>query len=165
MSNFYLGDTQILYILVEGIKVPIACLTENSFTEQVDMIETTTADNKGWKTGRPLNQSYSISFSGLQVESNFAAPTQASLDILKIYKRRRQLVNWVIETETTFIEGGTGYIVGLTDSSAAEGLLTFSGQILGYGSLAIPSLAVPDNYIFQDGNNYIFQDANNFIYN
>jgi len=164
-NTFFKGETQILYIFVGGIKVPISCLTENSLSESVDMLETTTADNKGWKTGRPLNQSYQISFSGIQVLSNIAAPTQASLDILKHYKRNRKLINWVIETETTFIEGGSGYIVDLTDSSAAEGLLTFSGSILGYGALAIPSLKIPNNYIFQDGNNYIFQDANNYIFN
>ena len=165
MSNtFYLGQTQILYILVSGIKVPISCLTENSLSESVDMLETTTQDNKGWKTGQPLNQSYNISFSGVQIVSNVSPPTQASLDVLKILKRRRELINWVIETETTFIEGGSGFITSLTDSSAAEGLLTFSGNILGYGALAIESLATPDNYIFQDGENYIFQDSNNYIF-
>ena len=163
-NTFYKGETQILYILVNGVKVPIACLTENALTESVDMLETTTQDNQGWKTGQPLNQGYNISFSGVQIESNFAAPSQASLDILKHYKRARKLINWVIETDTTFIEGGSGFIVGLTDSSAAEGLLTFSGSILGYGALAIPSLKDPLNYIFQDGENYIFQNADNYIF-
>lgn len=164
-STFYKGNTQILYIFVEGIKVPIACVTDNALNETVDVLETTTQDNGGWKTGRPLNQSYTISFSGVQVESNFAVPTQASLDILKILKRRRELINWVIETETTFIEGGSGYIVNLSDSSTADGLLQFSGEILGYGALAIPDLAVPESFIFQDGNNYIFQDNANYIFN
>ena len=163
MSNFYKGSTQILYLLIDDIQVPISCLTSNSFTESVDMLETTTQDNRGWKTGRPLNQGFNISFSGIQVESNFALPTQASLDILKIFKRRRELVNWFIATESTFVEGGSGYITDLTDSSTAEGLLEFSGTILGYGALAIPNLEVPNAFIFQDGEQFIFQDANQII--
>ena len=157
-DTFFNGSEQILFILVDGLKVPIACLTDNSFQESVEMLNTTTADNKGWKTGRPLTQSYSISFSGIQIESNFGAPQKASLDILRILKRRRELISWVIDTGTTFTEGGQGYIVNLSESSSADGLLTFSGQILGYGILATQALKEPSNYIFQGNEeNYIFQ--------
>ena len=158
MSDFFNGSEQILSILIDGVKTPIACLTENSFSESSDFIETTTRDNKGWKTGRPLNQGYSISFSGIQVVSNIPTPTQASYDILKIFKRQRLLIDWIIETSTdVFVEGGQGYITALSESSAAEGLLTFSGEILGYGALEIPALKAPSNFIFQGGENYIFQ--------
>jgi hypothetical protein len=163
-ETFYKGNTQILYIFVEGIKIPVACLTDNSISRQVDFLETTTQDNGGWKTGQPLNKSYRISFSGVQIESNFAAPTKASLDILEILFQNGTLFNWTIETESTFIDGGSGRISTLTDSSSAEGLLTFTGEILGHGAMLVKYLAIPDNYIFQNGDNYIFQDSNNYIF-
>ena len=165
MSDFYKGSTQILYIFVEGNKVPVSCITDNSITRQADFLQTTTQDNKGWKTSKALNKSYNISVSGVQIESNFAAPTKASLDILEILFQNGTLFNWTIETETTFIDGGTAQVSSLTDSSSAEGLLTFTAELVGYGPMLEKYLAIPDNYIFQNGDNYIFQDTNNYIFN
>ena len=163
-ETFYKGETQILYIFVEGLKVPVSCLTDNSITRQVDFLETTTQDNKGWKTGQPLNKSYSISFSGVQIESNFTVPTKASLDILEILFQNSVLFNWTIETASTFIDGGSGRISTLTDSGSIDGFLTFTGEILGYGPMLEKFLAIPESFIFQNGDNYVFQDSNNYVF-
>ena len=44
------GDIRILYIYDKTAYSPIGCLTENSFSESVEMLDTTTRDNGGWKT-------------------------------------------------------------------------------------------------------------------
>jgi hypothetical protein len=164
-ETFFKGETQILYFTLGGVDVPVACLTDLSFNESVEMLDTTTQDNQGFSTSRPLNQSYDISFSGVQVESNFAAPSKVSLDLLRIYKRRRQRMDWVIKTGTTFTDSGKCYIIDLSDVSGAEGLLTFSGKLAGYGALPISALEEPLNFIFQNGDNFGFQkEDDNFIF-
>ena len=66
MEN-YKGEDRILYIKIDNLFVPIGCLTENSFSESVDTIDTTTRENMGWTSSRPVMQSYSISFNGIQI--------------------------------------------------------------------------------------------------
>ena len=66
MNDFTNGTYKVLSIKQDNVYLPIGCLTENSFEESVDMLDTTTRDNpNGWKTSRPVGQQYSISFSGL----------------------------------------------------------------------------------------------------
>jgi hypothetical protein len=49
--------------------LPIGCLTANSMEESSEFIDTTTRDNEGWTTSRPVMQSYNLSFSSLQVNT------------------------------------------------------------------------------------------------
>ena len=59
------GGYSILYIKWVDEFLPIGCLTSDSFSEEIEMLETTTRDNGGWKTSTPTNQNYNISFDGI----------------------------------------------------------------------------------------------------
>ena len=156
-ETFYKGEEQILYLVVDGIDCPIACLTDNSFSETVDMLETTTVDNGGWKTSRPLNQSYTMSFSGLQIITDETTPTRYSLDLLRVLKRARTLIEWKIGVDGVFEQTGEGYIVSLEENAPVGDLLSFSGSIEGYGEPTIIDIA-DTVYQYEDGDVYIFED-------
>ena len=78
---------------------PIGMLTANSFSEEIDTIDSTTRDNAGWKTQTLTNQSYSIEFSGIVIKTLFNNGdfTKISYDRLKDIKRSRQLIEWKIQ--------------------------------------------------------------------
>lgn len=131
-ETFYKGENQILYIYDGSSWLPIACLTSNSFDEDVEMLDTTTTDNAGWKTSRPLNQSYRISFEGVQIVTDEITPTRYSYNLLKVFKRNRTQISWKIESDID-TEEGLGYITELSESAPVGELLSFSGTIEGYG--------------------------------
>ena len=121
------GDDKILYLYVDPDWVPISCLTENSFSEQVDLIEV----NLGlWAASRPTNQGYSISFAGIQDDAS--ALTYSDL---KTIKRAKTLIRWRIEDVNTLAgEQGYGFITSISESAPAGDLLTFEGTIVGFGA-------------------------------
>ena len=150
----YKGSEQLLYLVINGFDVPIGCLTENSFNETSEMLDTTTTDNAGWKTSIPLNQEYNIDFTGIEVLSDIETPTLYSYDLLKQLKRNRERVTWkkAINVDEV-VETGYGYITDLGETSPAGEFITFNGTIKGYG---VPVSTT--NYTMQDGNNFIFND-------
>lgn len=97
--DFINGEDRILFIKINANWLPIGCLTDNSMQESIEMIDTTTRDNAGWSTSTPLVQSYSISFSGLQLNSTVVGGNFniASYDKLKQLKRDRILLDWKIQ--------------------------------------------------------------------
>jgi hypothetical protein len=110
--DFVNGEDRILYVKINGAYLPIGCLTDNSFEESVEFLNTTTRDNGGWNTSRPLNQQYSIPFNGVQVNSTLAGGNfnVASYDKLKQLKRNRQLIDWKIQgTVYPIVDYGKGY--------------------------------------------------------
>ena len=155
------GTYRILFIEWDEVYLPVGLLTSESFSEGVDMIDTTTRDNNGWKTSQPTNQFYNISFDGLIVNTNFNGGdfTKVSLDRLIILKRSRTLINWKIQdTNLTFIDSGSGYITELSNSSNIDEFITFNANIEGFGT---PSSTSGIVFTLQDGNNNIIQDGNN----
>lgn len=133
--DFYKGQDRILYIKVLGSYLPIACLQDNPFSETSEFIDTTTRDNQGWSTSRPTNQSYTISFSGLQVNSTIAGGTftVVSYDKLKQLKRSRALLEWKIEGNFPAVDYGKCYIQELSEATPVDEFLTFAGSLVGYG--------------------------------
>jgi len=133
--EYYKGESRILYIKVIGSYLPIACLTDNPFSETSEFIDTTTRDNKGWNTSRPTNQSYTISFNGLQLNTsviggNFSV---VSYDTLKKLKRTKALLEWKIEGDFPVVDYGKAYISEISEANAVEEFLTFSGTMIGFG--------------------------------
>ena len=61
------GDSKILYLKKSTSQAyePVGCLNSNSLSEESETINTTTRDNKGWETIKPIRQRYTMSFSGL----------------------------------------------------------------------------------------------------
>jgi hypothetical protein len=154
------GTYRILYIKYSGVYLPIGLLTSESFSEGVDMIDTTTRDNAGWKTSRPTNQSYNISFEGLIKNTNFNGGdfTKISLDKLRVFKRNRTLIEWKLQDNAlTFVDTGSGYITELGDSSSIDEFISFNANIEGYGTPTSESGLV---YNLEDGNGNQIQDGN-----
>lgn len=162
--DFVNGEDRILYVKINGAYLPIGCLTDNSFDESVEFLDTTTRDNEGWKTSRPLNQQYSIPFNGVQVNSTLAGGNfnVASYDKLKQLKRNRQLIDWKIQgTLYPIVDYGKGYIGSISEANAVGEFMTFTGSITGYGKplMASANLVVLNNgdptVIVNNGNNNV----------
>jgi len=139
MEN-YKGEDRILYIKVEDVFIPIGCLNQNSFSESVDTIDTTTRENQGWTSVRPVMQSYNISFDGIQIltTTEQGDTTKASYDLLKVLKRNRTLLDWKIMGSTfPIVDYGQCYITDLSEATPVNELITFSGTLTGYGEVKI----------------------------
>jgi len=161
MEN-YKGEDRILYIKIDDLFVPIGCLTENSFSESVDTIDTTTRENMGWTSSRPVTQSYSIAFSGIQIltTTDDGDDTKASYDRLKSLKRDRVLLDWKIKgSNFPIVDYGKCFITDLSEVTTVNELITFSGTLTGYGEAFTTSLS--DNLLFNNGiNTTIVEDGN-----
>ena len=162
----YKGEERILYIKLLGEYVPIGCLTDNSFSESSETLDTTTRDNNGWATSKPTMQSYSISFSGIQVNSTVAGGSfnVASYDRLKELKRGRQLLEWKIQGATfPIVDFGSAYLTEISEAAAVGELITFSGSLTGFGQpyMATTALVLLNNgdpsVIVQDGNTNLIE--------
>ena len=133
------GTYSIFYVKSEGVFLPIGLLISDSFTEDVEMLNTTTRDNNGWKTERPTSQNYNISIDGLLVNTNFSGGdfTKISLDKLKVLKRNRTLVQWKTQQSGSIIveSSGYGYIISLSKSINTEEFISFNCEIEGFGDL------------------------------
>ena len=164
--EFTKGEDRVLYIKLNGNWLPIACLTSNSISETAEMLPTTTRDNSGWRTSRPTAQDYSISFDGLQVNTTVAGGdfNVASYDKLKQLKRNKTLLNWKIEgTIFPVVDYGKCYITELSEASAVDDFLTFTGSMVGYG---IPLTTTKGEFVLNDGNPDVILTTNtdaNFI--
>lgn len=134
--DFQNGSDRILYVKVSGKFLPIGCLNSNSISENSEMMQTTTRDNNGWNTSRPMNQSYSLSFDGLQINTTIAGGNfeVVSYDRLKSLKRDKVLIDWKVEGEVSpIVDYGKGYINSISESAVVDEFLSFSGTIEGYG--------------------------------
>lgn len=141
----------ILFIEYNQVFLPIGCLTSSSFSESVELIDTTTRDNGGWRTSVPTLQNFEISFSGLAINSNWTLGdnSKISYDRLKILKRNRTLINWKIQdSNLIFVDSGQGYISSLSSSDNIDEFQSFEATIVGYGQPLSTSLAT---YEIADG--------------
>lgn len=170
--NFTIGDDRILFIRINGSFVPIGCLTDNSMEESSDFLDTTTRDNSGWSTSRPLNQKYSISFSGMQVNSTVGSGiTVASYDKLKELKRGRTLLDWKIQG-TTFpiVDYGMCYISNISEANTVGELITFTGSLNGFGKPKMATLALVlanngDTTLIRNTSNGVISTSEPFDFN
>lgn len=149
--DFYKGESRILYLKLLGAWLPVACLTDNPFSETSEFIDTTTRDNGGWSTSRPNMQSYNISFNGLQINSSVAGGTFTviSYDKLKQLKRNRTLLDWKIEGTFPVVDYGKCYIQELSEASPVDEFLTFSGSLVGFG---LPKITTKGTDVLNSGN-------------
>lgn len=149
--DYYQGQDRILYIKVLGNYLPIACLIDNPFSETSEFIDTTTRDNAGWTTSRPTNQSYNISFEGIQVNSSVAGGnfTVVSFDKLKELKRNRTLLEWKIEGDFPVVDYGKCYIQELSEATPVNDFITFSGTLVGFGK---PLTTTKGTNVLNNGN-------------
>lgn len=141
--NYVNGEDRILFIKINGVYMPIACLTSNGIEENTETIETTTRDNEGWKTDKGLVQSYSIPFAGLQINTTVAGGVfnVASYDRIKLLKRAKTILDWKIQgTIYPVVDYGKGIITQLSSAENVGEFLSFSGVILGFGKPLVQDL-------------------------
>lgn len=139
----YLGEDRILYFKVNGSWLPVGCLTGNSFSESAEMMDTTTRDNQGWTTSRPLVQSYEISFEGLEINSTVAGGnfSTVSYDKIKLLKRDKILLNWKIQgTVYPIVDYGKCYVTALSDTNPVGEFVSFTGSATGFGKPLVTTL-------------------------
>lgn len=136
MSNFFRGDTNILFIKFGGEFLPVACLTQNGIQEGVDSLETTTVQNNGWNTSVPTFQNYTVNFSGLMTDDQDSPFTKISMVNLRSIKRARTIFEWEIRTNNgQYVDFGSGYISELSQVAGVDEFISFSGTIQGVGAL------------------------------
>lgn len=139
---FINGTYRILYIDSGSGFEPVGCLTNHSFSESSEVLDTTTRDNNGWVTSRPTNQNYNISFDGLVLEDDLSVGLQTYYD-LTVIKRNRTLIQWRIDEK----HYGSGYITELSDENSIDESVSFSAEILGYGKPLIQLDVIYDEYV------------------
>ena len=133
MSNFTNGTYKTLSIKQYDMYVPIGCLTDNSFSESVDMIDTTVRTNlNGWSSSRPVGQKYNIDFSGL-VTDDISSDSMITYQALRALKRNRTLIDWRIQDDSGNDDYGQAYITNLSDSASIDEFVSFNGALVGYG--------------------------------
>lgn len=130
------GKESLFYVKKNDVYFPVGCLTSSPLSETVDMIETTTRDNNGWKTNYPTLQGYSIELSGLMVMDDEDSGNEVlSYRELRKFKRDKVLIEWQRKTlDGYYIDSGKAYITNISDSDEADGFITFNASLQGYGA-------------------------------
>jgi hypothetical protein len=134
--NYIKGEDRILYFKINGSWLPVGCLNDNTLDETSECLDTTTRDNQGWTTSRPISQSYNISFSGLQINTTIAGGNFniISLDKLRQLKRNKTLLEWKFQGSIyPIVDYGKCYISDLSDPNVTGELISFSGSAVGFG--------------------------------
>lgn len=144
------GKESLFYIKKNDEYFPVGCLTSSPFSEDVEMLGTTTRENEGWKTSLPTNQSYSINLSGLMVQDDEDSGNEVlSYRQLRMMKRNSELIEWRrVTLDGYYIDSGKAYITNISDSDEADGFITFSATLQGYGK---PDESFERIYILGDG--------------
>ena len=162
-NNYFEGVDELLYIDFGDGFFPIGALTSNSFSESVEAVESTTRDNQGWKTHRLTLQEYSISFSGLIMNTIYAKGdfNKISYDRLTEIKRDRKIIDWKTQSsDQIFIHSGQAQITEISKESNVGEYISFSATLLGYGA---PANTTGKSFNLSDGNSNLIQDGNNKI--
>ena len=132
------GTYRVLSIKLDGVFLPVGLLTSNSFSESIEMLDTTTRDNGGYKTSTPTTQSYSIDFEGLIKQTLFVGQTETVLTYqnIKTLKRNRTLIEWKINSGADiYVSSGFAHITSLGDSSNIDEFISFNATLEGYGAI------------------------------
>ena len=145
------GKESLFYIKINNDFVPVGCLTSSPISEDVDMIDTTTRENEGWKTELPTNQSYTIQLDGLMVmDDEDSGNNVISYRELRGIKRNKVLVEWKRKTLSGYyIDSGKAYITAISDSDQADGFITFQATLKGFGKPLVSDARI---YILGNGN-------------
>lgn len=158
MEELLNGSERILYFYINDEWVRVGCLTDNSFNEDVDMILTTTRNSGGWETSRPGAQRFTISFTGIQINTP-EDDSSISYDEIKVLKRNRTIIDWKIEyLNGSTYDTGKAYIQRLGEAAPAGDFLTFDGELLGYGLPLIISVIFNAD-LWQNGVEMILQNG------
>jgi len=140
MSNFIKGENLILYIHDGSIYRPIACLTSNSLSQTLNIIESQTKCDPGVVIKDAGTMSYEISAEGQYIDTTSvgAQVTKASHDYL--YTVMGTTVTWKMDSGlTTMVAYYGSAVVGdlSLDAAAGDEMATFSCTLAGSGAIVI----------------------------
>ena len=140
-----IGELEIVSIKVDSAYLPIGCLVGHSFSEETDMLDTTTQDDGGWETSIPNRQRANIGLNGL-VTSEVSSLTSVTFADLRNMKRNKELVEWKIARASGYNDYGEGYITSINESVSVNELISFDASIKVEGN--------PNNEFYNFYNNY-----------
>lgn len=133
------GELGILYVHDGTIYRPIACLTKNSFSPTVSVIESQTKCHPGVITKQAGVFSYKLTADGEYIDTTSIGgeSTKASHDYLFTKMTAKLAVTWKLDTGVTgVIYYGTAIITDLPlDQGAGDELSTFSITLEGSGAV------------------------------
>ena len=140
MSNFIKGENLILYIYDDAIYRPVACLTSNSLSQTLSVVESQTKCDPGVTIKDAGAMSYEISAEGQYIDTTSAAAeiTKASHDYL--HTIMGTTVTW--KMDTGLVDNAAYYgsaVVGdlSLDAGAGDELATFSCTLNGSGAIVL----------------------------
>lgn len=133
------GEAGLLYIHDGTIYRPLACLTSNSFSPSVSVIESNTKCNPGVTIKQAGIFSYTLAGEGEYIDTTSVGgeTTMASHDYLFAIMAAKEAVNWKLVTGVTdVIYYGSAIITDLPlDQGAGDELSTFSITLEGSGAV------------------------------
>ena len=143
MATFIKGDVLVLSIHDGTAYRPIACLTSNSISQSMGVIETITKCDPGVTQKQAGTYSYEISAEGEYIDTTSvgAETTKASHDYLHKNKfASGSLVEWKMTTgladDSEYF--GSGYLTELSaDAPTGDEFATFSMTLSGTGSIVL----------------------------
>lgn len=136
--DFTKGEKNLFYIKKNNIWIPVGCLTAAPLSEDVEMIDTTTRDNAGWRTSLPTNQGYSLALNGLvKRDDEDSGNVLISYREMVRLKRDKVLVEWKRVFNNIYADTGKAYITSVSDSDNAGDYVTFNANLVGFGKFGI----------------------------
>lgn len=137
-ETFIKGDNVLLSIYNEAASdyEPVACITANSLSENVNVTEVQTKCDPGNIVKTPDAYSYEISVDGIYIDESVDANRQSHA-ALKSLLRAKTKINWKLSTglANDDAEYGTAYITSLELTGDAGQNATFSSSISGTGAI------------------------------
>lgn len=133
------GELGLLYIHDGTIYRPLACLTSNSFSPNVSVIESMTKCNPGVVTKTAGVFTYTLEADGEYIDTTSVGgdTTKASHDYLFTKMTAKLPITWKLDTGVTgAVYYGSGIITDLPlEQGAGDELSTFSITIEGSGAV------------------------------
>ncbi len=133
------GESGILYVYDGTAYRPVACLTSNSLSSAVSIIESVTKCDPGTTIKQKGTFSYTIDAEGEYIDTTGIGGevTKASHDYLFSIQTQSAKVDWKLHTGiTTGIYYGSAIISDLTlDQGAGDEISTFSLTLEGSGAI------------------------------
>jgi predicted secreted protein len=151
MSTPLRGENGIVYIYdpaTEEYK-PVACLTSNSLSTTVEVIERQTKCAPGVVEKSAGSFNYSLSLEGEYIDTTTVGgdSTKDSHDALLILQQERELIDWFLDTNVTDNDSVKYYGKALiTDLSLDQGTnenSTFSATFDGSGAILYEAPVIP----------------------
>lgn len=135
------GEVGIIYVHDGTIYRPIACLTSNSLSSAVSIIESQTKCFPGVVKKQAGVFSYTIDAEGEYIDTTSVGgeTTKASHDFLLAKQMAKTLANWKLDTGVTgAIYYGSAILSDLSlDQGAGDEISTFSVKLDGDGAIVL----------------------------